>query len=172
MANSSKDILTILGIDPGTADTGYGVLHFDKGKKSTHVVSYGSVKTTAGVAMPKRLHKLYNDLNAIFEKHTPGLVVIEKLFFNTNAKTAISVGQARGVVMLLCSQYQCSVIEYTALQAKLALTGYGRASKSQIQARVGEILKIKEKIRPDDAADGLAMALCYLYKNELPGLHK
>jgi len=156
--------MIILGIDPGTADTGFGVIHW--GNPHIKCLDYGSVRTKAGEPMSERLEKLYKDLEPVYSKHKPALVVIERLFFNTNAKTAISVGQARGVVMLLAAQHKVPVVEYTALQAKLAVTGYGRAAKKDMQRKVAEILKIKEKITPDDAADGLAMALCYLVKEE------
>lgn len=157
--------MNILGIDPGTADTGYGVIIWEK--NSVSYGDYGSVRTRADLEMPKRLNNLYRDLAKIFEHNKPELVIIERLFFNTNAKTAISVGQARGVIMLLAAQHNAAVVEYTALQAKLAITGYGRASKQEMQKKVGEILKIEKKITPDDAADGLAMALCHLSKKGL-----
>ena len=157
--------MIILGIDPGTADTGFGVIRW-QGKKA-ECLDYGSIRTKAGHPMSGRLEKLYLELTPIFKKHQPQLIAIERLFFNTNAKTAMSVGQARGVVLLLAGQHKVPVVEYTALQAKLALTGYGRAEKKVMQKRVGEILAIKEKIRPDDAADGLAMALCHLVKQDL-----
>ncbi|MFH1895968.1 MAG: crossover junction endodeoxyribonuclease RuvC [bacterium] len=157
--------MIILGIDPGTADTGFGVVQIENSKIKS--LGYGSIKTKAGEPMPERLWKLYCDLQAVFKKFKPDIVSIEKIFFNTNAKTAMSVGQARGVAMLLAGQHKVAVVEYTALQAKLALTGYGRAEKKVMQKRVGEILKIKEKITPNDAADGLAMALCHLVKEDL-----
>jgi len=156
--------MIILGIDPGTADTGFGVIQW--GNPHIKCLDYGSIRTKAGEPMSKRLEKLYDELKPIYSRHKPALVVIERLFFNTNAKTAISVGQARGVVMLLAAQYKVPVVEYTALQAKLAVTGYGRAAKKEVQKKVGEILKMKKKITPDDAADGLAMALCYLAKEQ------
>lgn len=177
------NILIILGIDPGTADTGYGGIQINiknqgskiKDQKSKikdkqtplSTLCYGSIKTKAGLPMQNRLHTLYNELGEVFKKYKPDVVIIERLFFNTNAKTAISVGQARGVVMLLCSQYNCELTEYTALQAKLELTGYGRADKKEMQAKVAQILGIEEKIKPDDAADALAMGICYLSKKEM-----
>lgn len=151
--------MKILGIDPGTASMGYGVISVDLDRPV--LKDFGVIRTVAGYEMPKRLSVLYTNLDDITKKHKPELVVIEKLFFNTNSKTAMTVGQARGVSMLVAAHNNVSVVEYTALQAKRALTGYGRADKKQMQDAVKKILGISEIIKSDDANDGVAMALCY-----------
>lgn len=170
--------MIILGIDPGTAKMGWGIvktqnsniksqnLGNEDGDFENHeLVEYGCFETPAGELMERRLLKLFKELREVTKKFKPDVVAIERLFFNTNAKTAISVGQARGVVMLATAEANVPLVEYTALQAKLALTGYGRAEKQDIQKEVKKILKCRvDKIRPDDAADALAIALCHILK--------
>lgn len=152
--------LSIIGIDPGIADTGYGILR--KQGATVSVVDYGSIKTPAGASMPKRLHELYDSLTELFKRHHPTVVVIEKLFFARNVTTAMTVGQARGVALLVAEQFSCHIIELTPLQIKQGLTSYGKASKRQVQHMVKAVLKLKTIPRPDDAADALAAALCGL----------
>jgi len=151
--------MIILGIDPGTASMGYGVVIIKGGKPILE--DQGVIKTFPDTDMPKRLEILYSNLNDVAKQFKPELVVIESLFFNTNAKTAISVGQARGISMLVAAHNNAAVVEYTALQAKKILTGYGRADKKDMQIAVKKVLGLKEIIKPDDANDGVAMALCY-----------
>ena len=157
--------MIVLGIDPGTASTGWGAVRKDGNNNSAlknnsiELLGYGCVRTPAGVEMPKRLLMLKKELSGVITKHRPEAIVVERLFFNTNAKTAISVGQARGVVMLLSAQHKVSFFEYTALQAKKELTGYGRAGKLEMQKAAADYLGVLEKIKPDDAADALALAI-------------
>ena len=155
--------MIILGIDPGTATTGYGVIKTNP-KKLT-LVDFGVIKTAAGEEMPKRLLKLRKELKKLIKEFEPKVMVIERLFFNTNAKTAMTVGQARGVVMLVAAETRLPIFEYTALEAKKVLTDYGRADKKQVEKAVKRCLRIRRKIKPDDAADALAVAICHVRKN-------
>jgi len=154
--------MIILGIDPGTATTGYGIIK--TASKKVSLVDFGCVKTAAGEEMPKRLLKLRKELKKLIKEFEPRIMVIERLFFNTNAKTAMTVGQARGVVMLVGAEHKLPVLEYTALQAKKELTGYGRADKVEVEKAVKRCLNIRRKIKPDDAADALAIAICHVKK--------
>lgn len=156
--------MIILGIDPGTASMGYGVLTIlENGPvlKDSDVI-----KTNPEMEMHKRLGVLYACLDDVAKVFKPDLIVIESLFFNTNTKTAISVGQARGITMLVAAHNNAAVKEYTALQAKKALTGYGRADKKEMQKAVMEILGLTKLIKSDDANDGVAMALCHYMLTE------
>ncbi|MGN0711663.1 MAG: crossover junction endodeoxyribonuclease RuvC [Anaerovoracaceae bacterium] len=150
--------MRILGIDPGYAILGYGIVDM-KGNKF-EVCGYGAVTTEAGMNMTDRLKCLYSSLMEIISEYEPDVAAIEELFFNTNVKTAIMVGQARGVAILACANSGLSVEEYTPLQIKQALVGYGRADKKQVQQMVKTILHLKEVPKPDDTADGLAAAIC------------
>jgi len=159
--------MIILGIDPGTASTGYAFIKVTKGvgaKSLPKIVAYGVVSTGKDLEMHKRLKYIHLQLVSLCKKYKPELMVIERLFFNTNVKTAMTVGQARGVALLVGAEYDLPIYEYTALQAKLALTGYGRAEKSVMQKAVQDYLGLTDKIKPDDANDAVAMALCYLAK--------
>ena len=151
--------MRILGIDPGYAIMGWGMLDF----KGNHfsVVNYGSITTDAKMEMPLRLQHLYNGLMNIIEEYNPDVASIEELFFNNNAKTAIMVGQARGVAVLACANGGLEINEYTPLQIKQALVGYGRADKKQVQAMVKAILNLQEVPKPDDTADAVAAAICH-----------
>jgi crossover junction endodeoxyribonuclease RuvC len=149
-----------LGIDPGTAATGYGILENDG--SSIRVVEYGCIKTSSKEPAHSRLVKISKDLKKIISKHKPDCIVVERLFFGKNAKTAMSVGQARGVILLAASQAGVEIAEYTPLEVKMALTGYGRADKNQIQQMVKRLLKLKTIPKPDDAADALAVAICHV----------
>ncbi|MFC1766963.1 crossover junction endodeoxyribonuclease RuvC [Candidatus Margulisiibacteriota bacterium] len=149
-----------LGIDPGTAITGYGIL--DDRNGTVKVIDYGCVKTSSKESPSKRLSKIYADVKKLISKHKPKYVAIEKLFFNSNVKTAMAVGQARGVMILAASEAGLSISEYTPLEVKMALTGYGRADKTQMQKMVKTLLRLDEIPRPDDAADALAIALCHV----------
>lgn len=161
--------MVIIGIDPGTAITGFGIIQRvgsreDKGAPKVKLVEFGCVKTPAGEKMPKRLLQLRRELKKKVKEFAPQEMIIERLFFNTNAKTAISVGQARGVVMLVAAECGLPIFEYTALQAKKELTGYGRADKKEVEKAVKRELRIRRKITPDDAADALAVAICHVKK--------
>lgn len=151
--------MRILGIDPGYAILGWGVLDHVGNRFS--VVDYGAVTTDAKMEMPQRLQHLYTQLTAIIEEYKPDEASIEELFFNNNAKTAIMVGQARGVAVLACVNGGLEINEYTPLQIKQALVGYGRADKQQVQAMVKAILNLKEVPKPDDTADAVAAAICH-----------
>lgn len=149
--------MIILGIDPGLADTGYGVLTKDRELK---YLAHGSIKTKAGLALADRLEIIYQELTNIIKKYAPKVIAVEKLFFCKNVKTAMQVGQARGVVLLTASQTALQLEEYTPLQVKQAVVGYGNADKKQVQAMVKTILGLKKIPEPDDAADALAIAIC------------
>ena len=151
--------MRILGIDPGYAILGYGIV--EKKGNRFEVIDYGSVTTDAKERMPDRLKHLYYSLMEIIDEYNPDAAAVEELFFNTNTKTAINVGQARGVAILACANSGIEIEEYTPLQIKQALTGYGRADKKQVQLMVKTILNLKEVPKPDDTADALAAAICH-----------
>ena len=151
--------MRILGIDPGYAIVGYGVLEFDNVRFK--VVNYGAVTTNADTPFDKRLAEIYTDICSVLEMFKPDCVSIEKLYFNTNITTGIDVAQARGVIMLAAAQRDIPVFEYTPLQVKVAVTGYGRAEKRQMQEMTKNILHLKEVPKPDDTADALAIAICH-----------
>lgn len=149
-----------LGIDPGTATTGFGVVREEDG--AYHLVDCGVILTPAQEPMPQRLLLLHNRLLALLATHRPDAVAVEELFFNKNVRTAIAVGQARGVVLLAAAQAGVPVYEYTPLQVKQAVVGYGRAEKHQVQEMVRILLGLDGVPQPDDAADAVAVALCHL----------
>jgi crossover junction endodeoxyribonuclease RuvC len=151
--------MRILGIDPGYALLGYGVIDHVANKYS--LVECGAVTTDKDTPMPERLCHIFDKLTWLIEEYKPEAAAIEKLFFNTNQKTAMNVSEARGAAVVACSKAGISVFEYTPLQIKQALTGYGRADKGQMQEVVRSILGLKEIIRPDDAADAAAAAICH-----------
>ena len=153
----------ILGIDPGIADTGYGVIGSQNGKLSC--LGYGSIKTSAKLALADRLEIINLELAKLIKKYQPDLIAIEELFFCKNVKTALIVGQARGVVVLTARQNKIPAVEFTPLQVKQAVSTYGRAGKEQVQKMVKIILNLKEPPRPDDAADALAIAICAANSN-------
>jgi crossover junction endodeoxyribonuclease RuvC len=148
----------ILGLDPGLADTGYGVVKVD-GTKMT-CLAYGSIKTAAGGALIDRLDQLHKELDAIIKKYKPQLAAVEQLFFNKNVSTALIVGQARGVLLLTLRQHRLPVFDFTPSQVKQAVASYGQANKLQVQKMVKMILGLSELPKPDDAADALAIAIC------------
>jgi len=150
--------IKILGIDPGFADTGFGVVLRDGSKLKC--LDYGSIKTSKALSLSERIEKLENELQKIIKKHRPDQASVEQLFFCTNIKTAISVAQARGVILLTIIKNKIPLLECTPLQVKQAVTGYGKADKKQVQQMVKIILGLKEIPKPDDAADALAMAIC------------
>ncbi len=150
----------ILGLDPGIADTGYGVIKEEGTKLSC--LAYGSIKTKAGDDLIKRLDILHQELDRIIKKYKPHSAAIEQLFFNKNVRTALIVGQARGVALLTLNQNKLAVVDFTPSQVKQAVTAYGRASKKQVQKMVKLILHLQEMPQPDDAADALAVAICAL----------
>ena len=151
--------MIILGIDPGTGTTGFGVIKSDG--QIFEFIEAGVIKTKPNTPMPTRLMEIYDDLMGVIKTTKPELVSIEKLFFAQNVTTAMAVSQARGVIMLAAEKAKLPVIEYTPLQIKQALSGYGRAEKKQIQEMVRVMLKLKSAPKPDDCADALAAAICH-----------
>ncbi len=149
----------IMGIDPGVAIVGVGVV--DKTGNSYANVFHCAVTTPAHTPVELRLLDIYNGLNDLIEKYKPDAISVEELFYNNNAKTIIAVGQARGVILLAAVRNGVPIFEYTPLQVKQALTGYGRADKKQIQQMMKAMLGLKEIPRPDDVADALAIAICH-----------
>lgn len=150
--------MKILGIDPGTATTGYGVIKSD-GRKLT-MLEFGCIKTSKSHPLPERLEEIYKDLNSLIRKHKPIRIAVESVYFYKNVKTAIAVAQARGVVLLCARQNKIPIVEFTPLQVKNSLTNYGKADKKQVQFMVKTLLNLKSIPKPDDAADALALAIC------------
>ncbi len=151
--------MRILGIDPGYGIVGYGVVSYDGAKYLP--LSYGVITTEAGERFAARLVTIYNDLNTLIEQFKPDSIGIERLYSTNNHKTVIDVAQARGVTVLAIKQHQIPLSEYTPLQVKQAVVGYGRAEKHQVMEMTRRILKLDKIPRPDDAADGLAIAICH-----------
>ena len=151
--------MRILGIDPGIAIVGYGIIDVIGNKYK--VVDYGAILTKSDMAFPHRLEKIYRDLDEIIKKYEPDDVAFEELFFNKNVKTAITVGQARGVEVVCAQLNNKEIFEYTPLQIKQAVVGYGRAEKRQVQEMVKFMLKLEKIPKPDDVADALAVALTH-----------
>lgn len=157
--NKNLKTTVILGIDPGIADTGFGVIRKELSGKLT-CIAYGSIKTKAKTDLPSRLEILNQQLDLILNKYQPDFVSIEELFFCKNVKTALVVGQARGVALLTIAKHKLLIYEFTPLQVKQAVSTYGKASKLQVQKMVKLLLNLKELPKPDDAADALAIAIC------------
>ena len=151
--------MRILGIDPGYAIVGYGVLDYDRNKFS--VVNYGAITTEAGKPFDSRLKEIYDDMCSLLDMAKPDCMSIERLYFTNNKTTGIDVAQARGVIMLAAAQRGIEIYEYTPLQVKQAVVGYGRAEKHQVQEMVRNILNLKEVPKPDDTADAVALAICH-----------
>lgn len=159
--------MLILGIDPGTARLGYGLIKNGQADKLVYVEA-GCLETTMETPMSERLLYLQGEIGKILARHKPDVMAIEALFFGVNAKTAIAVGQARGVVLAEAARYKVPVVEYQGLSVKFAVTGFGRAKKKEMQEGVRKILKMKEIVKPDDAADGLAIAITHHIKSHQP----
>ncbi len=151
--------MRILGIDPGTAITGYSIL--DREGNRLKAIDYGCIYTESSWPLSKRLDKIYTEITKLIKEYNPEHLAVEELFFNTNAKTALSVGHSRGVVLLAGEQNSLIVEGYTPIQVKQAVAGYGRAEKMQVQKMVKTILCLEEIPKPDDAADALAVAICH-----------
>lgn len=150
--------MLILGIDPGTASTGYGLI--DRRGSKYVPVDYGLISTKAGTPQQERLGIIYSKITALLKEYKPPFASVEKLFFNRNVTNALMVGEARGVVLLACTLAGAKVMEYTPLQVKMALTGYGKADKRQVGEMVKMMLGLKKVPKPDDTADALAVAVC------------
>ena len=149
--------MIILGIDPGTATTGFGVIKKDK---KLSLIDYGLITTPADLSTAERLNKLHKELNSLINKYKPDIAAVEDIFFFKNLKTAIKVSQARGVILLAIAKKKIKLAEFTPLQVKQAVACYGRAEKLQVQKMVKTLLNLKEIPKPDDAADALAVAIC------------
>lgn len=155
--NTTPDMV-ILGLDPGFRDTGFGII--EKNGNNLKHIAHGSIQTSPKDFFPIRLQKLHQELKALIDLYQPHRIAIERLFFAQNAKTALEVGEARGVLLLTAVQEKKEIIEFTPLQVKLAVSGYGKADKKQIQQMVKILLKLDSIPKPDDAADALAIAIC------------
>ena len=151
--------MLILGIDPGYAIIGWGVIRYERGRYIP--VDFGAVTTVAGLPFNRRLEQIYDELTALLAKYTPDAVAVEKLYFQNNQKTAIDVAQARGVTMLAIQKSGTPVYEYTPLQVKSAVTGFGQAQKPQVMEMTKRLLRLKAVPKPDDTADALAIAICH-----------
>lgn len=151
--------MIILGIDPGYAIVGWGVLEYNAGKFKT--VAYGSIVTPAGMEPALRLAEIHRGMNDIIDKYKPDQMAVEELFFNTNSKTAIMVAEARGVILVAAKLKGVEIYEYTPLQVKQAVVGYGRADKKQVISMVTSLLNLPKPPKPDDTADALAIAMCH-----------
>ena len=151
--------IRILGVDPGYAIVGFGILDYD-GVRFTPI-EYGAVLTEAGTPFPERLKAIYTDIEFIFDKYAPDCMAIERLYFNTNQKTAIDVAQARGVTVLSAAQRNIPISEYTPLQVKSSVTGYGKAEKQQVMEMTRQLLGLAQIPKPDDAADAMAIAITH-----------
>lgn len=149
----------ILGIDPGFATIGFGLILADR--MNVQMLRYGTITTPAGMDFSLRLKQIYDDMLELLEITKPDAVSIEELFFNTNITTGIQVAHGRGVILLACTNYGVPIFEYTPLQVKQAVAGYGRAEKRQVMDMTKRLLHLEKTPRPDDAADGLALALCH-----------
>jgi crossover junction endodeoxyribonuclease RuvC len=172
----------VLGIDPGTAIMGYGLVAHQAapdeepggaawlGMSGLAAREYGALRTPAHMPLVERLPRLYNGLIALIREHQPGAVAIEELFFGRNVTTAISVGQARGVAVLAAAHCGLPIAEYTPMQVKQAVVGYGKATKDQVQQMMRILLNLETIPQPDDAADALAIAICHLHSRSLTNL--
>ena len=158
-----------IGIDPGTAITGYGVLR-EESNGSLTVIDYGVIETPSRKAMPQRLVQLYQELKNIIQLHQPQSGAVEKLFFARNVRTALSVGQARGVALLALAGAGVEIAEYSPNEVKQAVAGYGGADKHQVQAMVQALLELDQIPQPDDAADALAVAICHIHSARIRSL--
>lgn len=159
---SSGESIIILGIDPGLAKTGCGVI--EKKGNIVQPVGYGAITTRTNQSLPDRLKTIYDEIGELCKEYRPDYAAIEKIFFAANVKTAVSVAQARGVAILATAECGLSIAEYTPLEIKQAVAGYGKAGKRQVQEMVRVLLKLDEIPRPDHAADALAAALCHAFR--------
>ncbi len=161
--------MLVLGIDPGTATTGFGLVR-ETERGELEMVDYGALLTPAGELPERRLLMLYQQLKNLLLLHRPESAAVEKLFFQKNVTTALAVGQARGVILLALAELGIRVQEYTPMEVKQAVAGYGGADKRQMQMMVKALLGLPEIPRPDDAADALAIAICHLHSDRFTGL--
>lgn len=157
--------MRILGIDPGIAIVGYGIIEYKNNKFK--VIDYGAITTPSTMINAQRLERIYKGIDLLIKNYDIDEVGIEELFFNKNVKTAITVAQARGVILLSCAHNNKPIYEYTPLQVKQGVVGYGRAQKGQVQQMVTSMLNLKEVPKPDDVADALAVAISHAHANKL-----
>ena len=158
-------IVRVIGVDPGTAITGWGVVEGEGDDLA--MVACGAITTTAGTPLPERLQTIYYELTKLIEQWQPDVSAIEELFFSKNARTALAVGHGRGAAMLALANASLPIVEYKPLEVKQAITGYGGADKHQMQQMVKLLLSLDDIPRPDDAADALAVAICHLHSARL-----
>lgn len=162
--------MCILGIDPGTATTGFGIIR--ENQSGLEALEYGIISTPAAMPMGKRLSLIYERMDEIIHSYHPSSCAVEKLFFRRNVTTAISVGQARGVILLSLAQNNVQIAEYTPMEIKLAVAGYGGAEKKQVQIMVQSLLNLSSLPRPDDAADALAIAITHAHSKKIMDLYE
>ncbi|MCJ7548611.1 MAG: crossover junction endodeoxyribonuclease RuvC [Anaerolineae bacterium] len=160
--------MRVLGIDPGTAITGYAVV--EETAEGLQMITLGVIVTPAKTPLPSRLQTIHGELKEIVAAYEPDAAAVEELFFSRNARTAMSVGHARGVILLALADSDLPIAEYTPMQIKQAVTGYGNANKHQVQEMVRMLLELPETPKPDDAADAAAVAICYLHRAKLDSL--
>ncbi len=160
--------MLVLGFDPGTALTGYGLVR--KQGSSLNPLEYGVIRTSSKDRLPTRLAGIYRGIQELLDRYQPDAVAVEELFFNSNVKTYSSVSQARGAILLTVALRDIEIYEYTPLQVKQAVVGYGRAEKNQVQRMVKSILRMEDVVHPDDAADALAIAICHIHSYRGEGL--
>ena len=161
--------MAVIGIDPGTALTGYGIIE-EFPDQSLQVIDFGVIRTESTDKPEIRLRKIFSQLNEILSLHKPETGAVEKLYFQRNTRTAMSVGQARGVAILCLAEAGLSVSEYSPVEIKQAVVGYGKASKNQVQQMVKTLLNLQEIPKPDDAADALAVAICHIHSRKMLAL--
>ncbi|WP_026487489.1 crossover junction endodeoxyribonuclease RuvC [Caldanaerobius polysaccharolyticus] len=153
--------MIVMGVDPGLAILGYGIINHEYNHFS--VIDYGAITTPSDMDLANRLKEIYERLSELIDKYRPDAFAVEELFFNKNAKTAIVIGEARGVAIVAAAQKNLNVYEYTPLQVKQAVVGYGRAEKVQVQLMVRALLNLRDIPKPDDVADALAVAVCHCH---------
>ncbi len=161
--------MRVLGFDPGTATTGYGVVE-GKGSRLTHI-AHGVISTPAGQPFAARLKSIFEECQALIARYEPDAVAVEKLYFSRNVTTGITVAQARGVIALACELAGKPIGEFSPLEVKDAVVGYGKATKQQVQDMVKILLNLADRPRPDDAADAIALAICQIHAGRLGALH-
>ena len=161
--------MVVLGIDPGLATIGWAVV--EKSGRENKIIDYGTITTPAGGKLPVRLLDISKALDILIDRFNPDAAAVEELFFNKNVKTALTVGHARGVILLSLAKRGLTLYEYTPLQVKQAVVGYGRADKNQVQQMVKMLLKLREIPKPDDAADAVAVALCHINSSGFIGTY-
>ena len=158
--------MIIIGIDPGTATTGYGVIKLKEKKGGYQCLDYGCITTSPQSSDGQRLKIINQELNKLIKKYQPEILAVENVYFFKNLKTALPVSQAKGVILLTAAKKKVPTFEFTPLQVKMAISGYGKADKKQVQKMAKTILNLEETPKPDDAADALAIALCYCFTNK------